>query len=236
ELLLGYDGPRARGTVEQARGIDREWGCEHGVSAEEVHLELHRDAAEAGEVDVVPRFLEVAARAVVADVDDVIVDGVPEDVVQDTQLVAQLLRSVLRVREVFAIRVAEVVRTDPAANPEPAEREHGSQRGLEQRLTGLAVLPAEGRAVAAREGAQRRQLRAHIRGEVEVRDAVREREPGIRHRRRDCRVTGQDRTLERVEVTVDLGLRGRLEGGKQIDQDHTVPAGAERPELLPSSV
>jgi hypothetical protein len=48
----------------------------------------------------------------------VILDRVAEDVVEDTELVAELLRGVLRVGEVLAVGVAEVVGADPASNPE----------------------------------------------------------------------------------------------------------------------
>jgi hypothetical protein len=108
-------------------------------------------------------------------------------------------------------------------------------RSLEQRLPGLAVLAAEGRPIAPRQRLQRRQLGAHVRGEVQVRNPVREREPGIRHRRRDGRVIGQERRLERVEVAVDVGRDGRLDRRQDVDQDHVVPVVAEPPQVLASA-
>ncbi len=74
--------PRRSARPRHAGDLDGERRRQDRILAEEVDLDLHPLAHEAGDVDVVPGFLVVAARTVVADVDDVVLDGIAQHLVQ----------------------------------------------------------------------------------------------------------------------------------------------------------
>ncbi len=83
----------ALGQVEEQHQVERDGRGQNRVAAKEVHLDLHRIAKPAEDVDVVPGFLVVAPRRVIVDADfvvDVLVQvGVKlrlEDVIQRAQL------------------------------------------------------------------------------------------------------------------------------------------------------
>ena len=94
---------------------------ENGVAAEEVHLDLHRIAQPAKDVDVVPGFLVVAARRVIVDANlvvDVLVEiGIKlglKDVFKRAKLRLFLGLEGLRIVQHFAVAIAEDVRREPA--------------------------------------------------------------------------------------------------------------------------
>ena len=69
EPLLDAGPAGALGEIEQEREVENDGRGEDRVAAEEVDLHLHRIAAPAEEVDVVPSLFGVAARRVVFDPD-----------------------------------------------------------------------------------------------------------------------------------------------------------------------
>ena len=106
--------PRALGDVEQAHEVDDERRRERRVLAEEVDLDLHRDAGKADDVDVVPGLFRVAARLVVVDVHLVVLDVVADDRVEHRGLAQHLGLVRAGGVEHQAVAVAEEVRRVPA--------------------------------------------------------------------------------------------------------------------------
>jgi len=72
----------ALGKIETARYLDRKRGGKDRIFAKKIHLDLHLLAEETRDVNVVPSLFVIAARTVIADVDDVVLDLVTEDIVE----------------------------------------------------------------------------------------------------------------------------------------------------------
>jgi len=207
--------PGALRQVGEQDEVECERRREDRVATEEVDLDLHRIPEPAEDVDVVPTFFVVSARRVVVDahlVEDVAVQlGILlglQDVFQHAELRLFLRLEVLRIVEHFTVAVAENVGGIPTRQAEHARLQHRRDHGLHHGLAGLEVFAADGDAALGREVAQHRRVDGEVRRAVGERNAFEDRGVCVEHRRRDGRVVGVDRFLERLKVLV---CRARLD-------------------------
>src|SRR5262249_20973959 len=221
ELPLDAALAAALGHVHQPHEVDDQRSGEDRVLAEEVDLDLHPLAEEPEDVDVVPGFLLVPARAVVVDVHLVVGDLVAEDLVQHRELARDLGLVALRIVQHPAVVVAEDVGGEPARDLELSHQEGRGERGLEERLAGLSVLAGDGNARALRQRLQRRDL-GEAGSEVDVRSPELARQVQVLHRRADPLVVALQPGLERGHAPVHLGDLGVALGGSEVDDDDPV--------------
>ena len=100
--------------------------------------------------------------------------------------------------------------------------EHRREHGLDHRLAGLEILAADGHAAILRQLLQRGDVAGEVGGAVGERHPLHDGGPGVQHGRRDGRVVGVHRLLERLERLVG---RARLDedlGGRAPDHDQPV--------------
>ena len=193
---------------EQAGQVEDERCGEGGVAAHPRELHGHPRAEEALEGDVVPRGLPVAHVGDVLDVDGRL-GVVAEDLGQDPALARGLVGARGRVGQGRPVAAAEDVHGRPRRDPQGAGGEHRRERGLDQRLAGLAVAAGPGQALALGELLQGGQARAGAGGELHHRAAGAEGRVGVQRAGGQDRVRPVERGLERVEG-VQGGVLGRL--------------------------
>ena len=167
------------GQVQEEREVQDDRCGQNRVTAQEVHLDLHRVAHPSEDVDVVPPLLVVAAGWVVVDADDVVDVAVEvrvgvglEDGIQHTQLRDLLGLEVLRIVQDLAVPVSQDVGGVPAAQAEHPGLETGSQEGLHEGLARLEVLAGDGHAMAGGQLDHARQVHAQVRSAVGERDVA----------------------------------------------------------------
>src|SRR5437879_13650389 len=102
-------------------------GGEYGITAEEIHLDLHGVVEPAEDINIVPAFFVVAARRVIVDADfvaDIAVElGIKlglENIFEDPELRFFLGFEGVGIVENFAVAIAEDIGGKPAVQAEHA--------------------------------------------------------------------------------------------------------------------
>ena len=119
----------------------------------------------------------------------------------------------------LAVAVAEDVRGVPAVEPQEPRLEAGGEERLHERLAGLEVLAAEGRARLLRELDEGGHVRGEVGGAVGVGDARLDRRVGVDHRGRDLGIVQLQAPLELLQRRVHLARLLVDLGGAAPDHD-----------------
>src|SRR5271163_2683944 len=141
---------RPLGEIEEKHQVKRDRRCEDRVAAEEIHLDLHRIAKPAKDIDVVPALFIITARRIIVNpnlvVNILVQVGVKlrlQDEVQHPQLRLFLGLERLGIVEYLAVTVAENVGRIPSGYAEHARLEGRRQYGFHKGLASLEVLAAD---------------------------------------------------------------------------------------------
>ena len=223
----------AGGQVQAAGDLQGQRGGQDAVLAEEIYLDLHLVAQEAGDVDVVPGLFIIAARLVVVDPHHVVLHRVPQAIGEHVALGVDLVLQALRLAQGLPVAVAEQVGAEPAFHVQGAGAQGGGQHGLEVGLPGFTVLAGYGHVPGGGQLAQGGHVGRHAGGKVPVGRTLLDAGVGVQH-------GGADGRVVRVQPGLEGG-GGLIYGGRQVeralrtgqvdDHDATVDRGREIPEL-----
>ena len=120
------------GQIIEDHQIEYDRRRQNGVATEEVHLDLHRIAEPAEDVDVVPSFLAVSTRRIVVDAYLVRIVGIKvgielrlQDVLQHREFALFLGLERLRIVQHLTVTIAQDVGGEPAVQTQQARFETG---------------------------------------------------------------------------------------------------------------
>src|SRR6185437_7370236 len=202
----------ALGKIHQQDQIERDGCGEDGVAAEKIDLDLHRIAKPAEDVDVIPTFFIITAWRVIVNANLVINVAVQfgvqlrlQDVIQYAELRLFLGLERLRIVEDFPVAITENVGRVPAADAQHARLERRCQDGLDQRLTGLEVLAADGSIVLLRQLLHHGQIDSEVRRAIGKRQTFGQRGIRIYLRGRDAGIVGFEALLKGGDRLVNRG-------------------------------